>query len=831
MTFRDSISSVLSHNYFNFRGTASRSEFFWYCLFYCIIVFLIIYIFYDNYYGYYYSMGVLSWLGIIAIFLLSIPIIPLTVRRLHDSNLSGYIALVLFISFLIPLVGIIVPFAYIYFMCRNPVRPTKYETQSNITNKKQKFSIERRLYKTHNELKDKSNTIIETTISPNENILNKGTVWKKLFDHLVTTSNSINQIGSLINEIEFKDPSFVANLNDYSNQLKAIEEKLNDNHFYIGIFGEFSCGKSTFINALTEHRCLTEDITQGTTCAPTIIEFSEQENVIVKYKNGKEDRLINDRAAFINKILEKVGIKLKKHNFSEKELKEFINKTTAVEENSKFINEVIWCSPINVLKSGITIIDTPGIGSLNERHTEVAKKAVSRCDANLILTNLNASPLSESLIKEVKIIAGDNADRCIFVGTHSDNLPDKELDRMSKFFDIKLKGQFNKQKPKFFVSAYKALEVLFPSDNKNVDSSYLYEFRDFRNKIITMIENHREYIQCGNIVNLVSDLLPKIDKELSNETEVLSKKIDEFKLKVLDKDAPQWGAWKKKLQHDFKSDSKNIYVETVHEANEIIDDLRQSIKSAIFSCKDTNSLKSYLESGINSSLSTYSEKLEGLIKDMANSKIPNSLANALKEYKKNISENFNELEQIFGGIKISKMGAIDSTPSSVSINSGEMTSLSKKFDEQENSSIGKGLAAGIAVSLVIPGAGWIAAGVLAILGGIIGTFFGPSLDERKEDAVSKIDEKINELRESISSQITAVNDQLMDKSKNYLNKIVNEQYVGYSNYIDLFNKNIIEVSKDLKNIQNKVNSYRNSLSNQINELKIIDSNIKENLDF
>jgi len=87
MGFVDAVKSAFS-NYANFKGRASRSEYWWFVLFYNVI---------------YLVLGLLasaaSIFGIVAlVFLLGIivPLIAVAIRRMHDSDKSGWFMLIPF---------------------------------------------------------------------------------------------------------------------------------------------------------------------------------------------------------------------------------------------------------------------------------------------------------------------------------------------------------------------------------------------------------------------------------------------------------------------------------------------------------------------------------------------------------------------------------------------------------------------------------------------------------------------------------------------------------------------------------------------------------------
>ncbi len=94
MNFTESIQTCLGQKYFEFKGRASRSEFWWFYLFIVIVLVIALLISKVIYY--------------ILVLALLLPSIGVAVRRLHDSNMSGWWVLLN----LIPLVG---PLILIYF--------------------------------------------------------------------------------------------------------------------------------------------------------------------------------------------------------------------------------------------------------------------------------------------------------------------------------------------------------------------------------------------------------------------------------------------------------------------------------------------------------------------------------------------------------------------------------------------------------------------------------------------------------------------------------------------------------------------------------------------
>jgi uncharacterized membrane protein YhaH (DUF805 family) len=107
MTFQDSISTCFK-KYVDFSGRATRSEFWWFVLFIFVISCI---------------LNIISY-SIAAIFSLAIllPYIAVGVRRLHDTNRSGWWLLIGFI----PLIGAIV--LIVFFAQEGTAAPTPAAT-------------------------------------------------------------------------------------------------------------------------------------------------------------------------------------------------------------------------------------------------------------------------------------------------------------------------------------------------------------------------------------------------------------------------------------------------------------------------------------------------------------------------------------------------------------------------------------------------------------------------------------------------------------------------------------------------------------------------------
>lgn len=119
VTFKEAVVSAIQQNYCNFSGRASRSQYWWYCLFTFILTAVIGIVFC-------WSQNALNIVTGIVNLALLLPGLGLAVRRLHDIDKSGWWLLLAFI----PLIGAII--LIIWFCKDSQMEPNEYGPVPNM---------------------------------------------------------------------------------------------------------------------------------------------------------------------------------------------------------------------------------------------------------------------------------------------------------------------------------------------------------------------------------------------------------------------------------------------------------------------------------------------------------------------------------------------------------------------------------------------------------------------------------------------------------------------------------------------------------------------------
>ena len=662
------------------------------------------------------------------------------------------------------------------------------------------------------------------------------TICNSIFDEVKSIKNIINLLDSddqkVINET----------LSVMKTEFDSITEMLGDTRLYVGVTGEFSSGKSTFLNALLEHDVLETDVNQGTTCAPTIIEYCDEPNVLVKYTDGTEVSLTDDRMikfyTNLYKKINKSGIKIlsnfffKKSAFSDDISKKFITLFAANEDVSKNIASVNWSYPLNVLSDGLVVIDTPGIGtSANKRHTEVAEAVSKKCDALIVLFDLN-KPLSNELINNVKSVTNGDPSNCVFIGTKADTIKKREVERLISFCKNKLHKSLNANVSFFAISPYVANEERVKSAKPNqkndepekTNTDYgLNQFQEFRNQLFQILLRNRGIIQSKKLNKQITAFVTNMQNMLKDDINHFEIQIAEYNKNIIPTDSPLWEQWYKKAKLDFKNTSKEVKASMENGVDEIISNLKNKLFESINSCSDNTELKNFLESGVQSTVSGYEPKFSDYINKKIYKPLNDSANDILSKLDNEYKNNLKKIENIFNFVSGSAIGNNNRSSdngSLISYSSGTR-SLSEAFESEENKKIGGGLATGIAVSLMIPGAGWVAAGVLALVGGVIGAMFGPSLQERKTKSKEQILEYMEKIHDGFSQKVQEMYQEYQKDISAKLERSLKHKKESYLGLINSYNDNIQRIQRNFKISQEQIDRIVVSLNNYQNQINSV----------
>jgi predicted GTPase len=210
------------------------------------------------------------------------------------------------------------------------------------------------------------------------------------------------------------------------------------------ISGEFKAGKSTFINALIGEKIVKSDIAPATAVITKLV-FGSERKFAVHFKDGTKRHI--DEASIHGYTAEESDIS-----------PEIRSSVTMVEIQL----------PLELLRH-ITIVDSPGLGSIHNHHTTITESYLNRADAIIWLFNYTDTGLGTEL-ETINTLKKRNLDP-ILVVNKIDNEDEEEEDLEEVLEDNRRRIKAERL---YGVSAKMALEGKLSGDEEAIlDSNWL----------------------------------------------------------------------------------------------------------------------------------------------------------------------------------------------------------------------------------------------------------------------------------------------------------------------------------------------------------------------
>lgn len=221
----------------------------------------------------------------------------------------------------------------------------------------------------------------------------------------------VNECYSNIMEIANK----LKNQNLITMAEKSIEN-LKQDKFNMVIVGEFSRGKSTFINALLGKRVLPA-ATKPTTTIINKISYGEEPEFNLHFRESNEIKRITEEE------FKNITAKVEPEDYDDE------NEVNEYNENLKLIGSIAHADikyPTEICKEGIEIIDTPGTNDLDQQREEITFKFIPQSDIAIFLLAADQI-LSQSEVNFLKERIVDNdIKKIFFIINFKDKLKTKE---------------------------------------------------------------------------------------------------------------------------------------------------------------------------------------------------------------------------------------------------------------------------------------------------------------------------------------------------------------------------------------------------------------------
>lgn len=223
----------------------------------------------------------------------------------------------------------------------------------------------------------------------------------------------------------------------------------------VAITGQFSAGKSTFLNALLSRNILPTGITPVTSKV-NFINYGEEYKLKITYKSGAEEYYSIDAIA------------------------EFTDQRKEELEEVKYLT---LYAPMDILRD-ISFVDTPGLNSQSQSDTETTRRVLRDVGGIIWLTLIdNAGKLSEAEVLEEYMQHFKDKSLCVL--NQKDKFTQEQIQTTTNYIKDRFGKYFAEVIP---ISAKQALDSRKHQKNILLESAYEQITNEFKSKLSENLE-------------------------------------------------------------------------------------------------------------------------------------------------------------------------------------------------------------------------------------------------------------------------------------------------------------------------------------------------------
>lgn len=330
----------------------------------------------------------------------------------------------------------------------------------------------------------------------------------------------MNQVTSTISNFNLKRKLILSKL-EYLNEvlveqgldsesLVEVKKRLINNSFSIIVVGEFSSGKSTFINALLREKILPAKV-RPTTAIINVIEDGEPEATVF-YKDKQVKKISIDEIQSFATALNEQG----------------------KEEASK-IEHMLIKYPCAYTKEGVKIIDTPGVEDLDKAREEITYEMIPKADtAILLLDSRRALKNSERVFLKEKIL-GNNINKLFFILNFADAICDtnkKPSDEKLQVIINKVKEDLKSITGKLDIEVYPISAKRAILESKAEDEGHFTKMLNtFERELQEFLIKEKGQVLLNNSVVRANSIIDETLRVINFKITSLNNPLEELKLK------------------------------------------------------------------------------------------------------------------------------------------------------------------------------------------------------------------------------------------------------------------------------------------------------------
>lgn len=531
------------------------------------------------------------------------------------------------------------------------------------------------------------------------------------------------------------------------NEIQKNKHAMQEEAFQLVVVGEFSRGKSTFVNALLGHKILPAKL-KPTTAVLTKVVYRDTPSYKLHYfKQNAKDRIITEEE-FLQLVAPK---EVDKSN------KNLLNAFFSQQKKLDDIEHVEVGYPLALCRDNVEIVDTPGTNDLSTTRLDITYNYLNKADAVIMLLSANQALTASELEFLKERVIGNQIKDIFFVISYKDKLKTEQDQKMVLDFVrqnlLAVEGMPRNLRV-HLVSSQQALcyrrnangEALKPRESINLPADMSETgFVELEAELARFLSEEKGNAKLAKYVARGQNMARQMYEDLSVQLELVSHSADELNEKIarMKPEFEQAKADVERYTQQMKNNLRNGVSELRNACTVAGNEIRRAANNVIdYACVDDDgnldkNLSSDIERAVHYEKKQLIENLESIQNELVETEV--------ERIDKKMRKIWQDLEMDMGTAKVRS--------SVMGINSGGMelqistysggTSIQEVF--------GAGMMLGGAVA-IIAGA---ALGPALILGAIGAWLFDSGHDDPKAKARRDVNKHYSEEMESISKSVTA----------------------------------------------------------------------------